>query len=654
MNALFARVDACSVRLDRVTFLIRRFRQAILAAATSGQLTEEWRAKNRTTDSSDQTKVGLTGFDFADANCFGDYRFPASWRTARLEDIAEIVGGITKDSKKQDPADEELPYLRVANVQRGFLDLSEIKTIRVPRRRVEELLLERGDILFNEGGDIDKLGRGWVWFGEIDRCTFQNHVFRARLHKKSFEPKFFSWYGNSRGFDYFLSVGKQTTNLASINKTLLSALPIVIPPPEEQREIVRRCEVLFAYADRLEARYQAACVHVKNLTLALLAEAFRGELVSQDPNDEPAAVLLERIRAEKARMETVRKATRIVRRSTKESPQDTMKQPSDYLKALRSAFVEMGRRADARQLFDQAGFSSEEVVQFYEALRATPEVRVAFEEAMEERPQQESSIVDGTDKSTMANGRFRLVELWLEDFKNLTDYTVRFDPSHGIDIVLGWNGTGKSNLFEALVIIFRDLHKWWEKNQWPENPMKGYRLRYQIDEKTVEVCWHPGEMKRPKLKMGILQESTKESDKLQGITREKLLLPRFVFGYYSGPTNRLVEHFWPMKKDHYDRLRKAESDDLETLAGLLRQRRFFCAENHHAKYVLLAFFHKDDADIRHFLEDRLRIVGFESALFIIAGQLGQDQVKRLRIFGVQLALCVELWSDSDDTPSRLW
>jgi type I restriction enzyme S subunit len=617
LDVLFARVDACCVRLDRVRFIIKRFRQAILAAATSGQLTEEWRAKNRTTDSSDQTKVGLTGFDFADAICFGDYRFPASWRAARLEDIAEIVGGITKDSKKQDPADEELPYLRVANVQRGFLDLSEIKTIRVPRRRIEELLLQRGDILFNEGGDIDKLGRGWVWFSEIERCTFQNHVFRARLHKKSFEPKFFSWYGNSRGFDYFLSVGKQTTNLASINKTLLSALPIVIPPPEEQREIVRRCEVLFAYADRLEARYQAARTQVKNLTLALLAKAFRGELVSQDPNDEPAAVLLERIRAEKARMETVRKTTRIVRRSTKESPQDIMKQPSDYWEALRSAFVEMGRKADARQLFDQAGFSPEEVVQFYEVLRATPEVRVAFEEVMEERPQQQSSIVDGTDKSTMTNGRFRLVELWLEDFKNLTDYTVHFDPSHGIDIVLGWNGTGKSNLFEALVIIFRDLHKWWEKNQWPENPMKGYRLRYEIDEKTLEVSWHPGEMKRPKLKMGILQESTKEPDKLESITRKELPLPRFVFGYYSGPTNRLVEHFWPMKKDHYDRLRTAESDDLETLARLLQQRRFFCAENHHAKYVLLAFFHKDDADIRHFLEDRLRIVGFESALFII-------------------------------------
>ena len=137
LDALLVRVDACRERLDRIPLILKRFRQSVLAAATSGQLTEEWRAENRTSDLSDGINVGLTRFDFADANCFGDYKFPASWRVARLEDIAEIFGGITKDSKKQDPKDEELPYLRVANVQRGFFNLSEIKTMRVPRRRVE-------------------------------------------------------------------------------------------------------------------------------------------------------------------------------------------------------------------------------------------------------------------------------------------------------------------------------------------------------------------------------------------------------------------------------------------------------------------------------------------------------------------------------------
>ncbi|MGA1410230.1 MAG: restriction endonuclease subunit S, partial [Prochlorotrichaceae cyanobacterium] len=169
LDSLLARVDACRDRLDRASRIIRHFRQAILDAATSGQLTKEWRIEHQALDLDDGIEEELTEFDFKDAACFGDFKFPASWDISRLGEIAEIVGGITKDSKKQVPTDEELPYLRVANVQRGFLDLSEIKTIRVPQNRVEDLLLKPGDILFNEGGDIDKLGRGWIWSGEIER-----------------------------------------------------------------------------------------------------------------------------------------------------------------------------------------------------------------------------------------------------------------------------------------------------------------------------------------------------------------------------------------------------------------------------------------------------------------------------------------------------
>lgn len=300
LDRILAKVDACRQRCDRIPLLLKRFRQSVLAAATSGQLTEDWREEHRKINSREEIGNELTSFSFADTDCFGNYNFPESWNTARLEEISEITGGITKDSKRQNPDYEELPYLRVANVQRGFLDLTEIKTIRVPKQRIEGLLLQSGDILFNEGGDIDTLGRGWIWNNEIERCTFQNHVFRARLKNANFEPKFFSWYGNSRGFEYFLAFGKQTTNLASINKTVLSSLPVVIPPADEQREIARRVETLFAYADRLEAQYQRARAHIDRLTPALLDKAFRGELVPQDPKDEPASVLLARLQAGRA------------------------------------------------------------------------------------------------------------------------------------------------------------------------------------------------------------------------------------------------------------------------------------------------------------------------------------------------------------------
>ena len=273
LDSVLARVDACRDRLDRLPALLKRFRQSILAAATSGQLTEDWRKYKNTL---------------------------GQWKDLCLGDIADIQGGITKDSKKQSITDEELPYLRVANVQRGYLVLNEMKTIRIPANKLAGLLLEHGDILFNEGGDLDKLGRGWIWEGKIQRCSFQNHVFRARLLDRANQPKYISWWGNSRGLDYFTSSGKQTTNLASINKTMLSNLPISLPPPAEQTEIVRRVEILFAFADRLEARLAAARRQVGQLTPALLAKAFRGELVAQDPADEPAAELLKRLAAQRA------------------------------------------------------------------------------------------------------------------------------------------------------------------------------------------------------------------------------------------------------------------------------------------------------------------------------------------------------------------
>ena len=398
----------------------------------------------------------------------------------------------------------------------------------------------------------------------------------------------------------------------------MSTYEFYCPPYDEQCEIVRRVETLFEYANRIEAFHHNAYDQIEQLITALLDKAFRGELVPQDPNDESASILLEKIKAEKIRMDSEQKTTRTAQRSTRQTIKATMKQPSDYLEALRSAFKTLDSPTDARQLFDQAGFSPEGIIPFYEALRIAPEIRAVFERPREQRslqPQKNTAKI--TSQSLSTKRHFRLIELWLEDFKNLTDYTVHFDSAHSIDIVLGWNGTGKSNLFEALVIIFRDLSEWVERNRWTNKPMSGYRLCYEIDNQIVEISWHSGEMKRPKLKTRNLQESTGKENNLESITQKQLPLPRFVFGYYSGPTNRMAEHFLPMKRNHYDRLYKASSDDPETLTKLLEKRRFFCAENHHAKYVLLAFFHKEDAEISRFLEERLRIVGFESVLFII-------------------------------------
>lgn len=206
---------------------------------------------------------------------------PAGWVEAELGDIADIKSGITL-GKKRSPDQEliERPYLRVANVQRGSLDLSTIKTIAVTPEEAEALKLEEGDILMNEGGDRDKLGRGWVWTGEIPNCIHQNHVFRVRLRDRRVQSKYVSLYANEIGRHFFERQGKQSVNLASINQTMVAKLPIPIPPFPEQRRIVEKIEALTARSRRAREALDALPALIDRYRQSILAAAFRGDLSS--------------------------------------------------------------------------------------------------------------------------------------------------------------------------------------------------------------------------------------------------------------------------------------------------------------------------------------------------------------------------------------
>lgn len=162
---------------------------------------------------------------------------PAGWKRTRLEKVAVIQTGIAKNqNSKQETI--ELPYLRVANVQDGYLDLSEIKTINIHKDKVNRYRLENGDVLLTEGGDFDKLGRGAVWEGQIQNCIHQNHVFAVRPNSHQLMPSFLSAQtGSLYGKKYFLRCSKQSTNLASINSSQLKAFPVLLPPLPEQKAI---------------------------------------------------------------------------------------------------------------------------------------------------------------------------------------------------------------------------------------------------------------------------------------------------------------------------------------------------------------------------------------------------------------------------------
>lgn len=225
---------------------------------------------------------------------------PEAWRYVRLAEIAHIGSGMSVSSRRKVEDPIEVSYLRVANVQRGHLVLDEIKTMTVERSHLPRLQLHRWDVLFNEGGDRDKLGRGWIWDCQVEPCITQNHVFRASpVLSSELHSKWISYWGNSFGQRYFDDEGKQTTNLASINKTVLSRFPVPLPPAKEQEAIVQLLEEKMTVIDHLDVEIGMALARLDALRQSILKRAFDGCLVAQDPEDEPACVLLERIRAKR-------------------------------------------------------------------------------------------------------------------------------------------------------------------------------------------------------------------------------------------------------------------------------------------------------------------------------------------------------------------
>jgi type I restriction enzyme, S subunit len=225
------------------------------------------------------------------------FELPQGWIWSTLGEITEIVGGVTVDQKRKPDDPVTVPYLRVANVQRGHFDLSEIKSIVVERDTTVRLKLLRGDILLNEGGDRDKIGRGWVWDGSVPAMIHQNHVFRARPYCDGVNPYFVPHYANEMGRRFFIEQGKQTTNLASISLTKLSQLPVPLPPAAEAEEILHRLSGGLVAADDAEKELDAEAADTARLKQSILKAAFEGRLVPQDPNDEPASALLARLAA---------------------------------------------------------------------------------------------------------------------------------------------------------------------------------------------------------------------------------------------------------------------------------------------------------------------------------------------------------------------
>jgi type I restriction enzyme S subunit len=270
LDTTLAAVEACRQRLDGVAAILKRFRQAVLAAATSGELTREWREER------------------------GESLEP--WKTVKTKEAGKIQLGRQR-SPKYHNGPTMRPYLRVQNVFEDRIDLDDVMQMDFSGADLEKYTLHPCDILLNEGQSPQYLGRPAMYRGELPGACFTNSLIRFQAGTSVVPDFALLVFRHCMHSGRYVSEGTITTNIAHLSAGRFGEVEFPLPSHDEQTEIVRRAQQLFTLADQLDARLTAARKIVDRLTPALLAKAFRGELVPQDPSDEPASVLLERVRA---------------------------------------------------------------------------------------------------------------------------------------------------------------------------------------------------------------------------------------------------------------------------------------------------------------------------------------------------------------------
>jgi type I restriction enzyme, S subunit len=208
---------------------------------------------------------------------------PSHWtQRVQLKRVATVQTGLTLGKTVEIGEAVSLPYLRVANVQTAGVNLDQVKTVELHRAEVSNYLLRAGDVLMTEGGDIDKLGRGCLWRGEISPCVHQNHVFAVRCGDGINSGFLVYLLDTSVARNYFFMTAKQTTNLASTNSTTLGRFTFALPPRPEQDVIVEFLDERCVKIDTLIAKANEVIVTMREYRSALITDAVTGKIDVRD------------------------------------------------------------------------------------------------------------------------------------------------------------------------------------------------------------------------------------------------------------------------------------------------------------------------------------------------------------------------------------
>lgn len=271
LDELLTHVDTLRRRIDTIPILLKRFRQSLIASAISGRLTEVWRQGR-----------------------------PADWVSLTLADIIE---GKPKNgySPKTVAYETSTKTLSLSATTSGVFKGEFFKYIDEKISPESYLWLNPGDILIQRANTLEYVGVSVIYDGEPMKFVYPDLMMKCRAKDNALSKFIHIYLSNHETRKYFRDNATGTAgNMPKINQRTVMSAPVYLPSLQEQAEIVRQVEQLFAFADQLEAKVAAAKNRIDHLTQSILAKAFRGELVPQDPYDEPASVLLERIKAQRA------------------------------------------------------------------------------------------------------------------------------------------------------------------------------------------------------------------------------------------------------------------------------------------------------------------------------------------------------------------
>jgi type I restriction enzyme S subunit len=266
LDTLFARVDSCQTHLERVPQILKRFRQSVLAAATSGRLTEDWRKDEKVIE-------------------YGEFVFPAAWELSTFDDALTLIDGDRGPSyPKQSDYQESghCLFLSTKNVRKFGFEFDDVVFISEEKhKKLRSGTLQYGDVIITTRGTLGNV----AYYDETvpyKVIRINSGMLILRKKRDNLLGKYLMICIGSPLFTSELEEKRSGSAQPQIPAKTLKTFALPIPTIEEQAEIVRRVEKLFAYAERLEARYTSASEHVERLTPSLLAKAFRGELVRQE------------------------------------------------------------------------------------------------------------------------------------------------------------------------------------------------------------------------------------------------------------------------------------------------------------------------------------------------------------------------------------